>query len=349
MANFLQLHLITTYGPSCLNRDDTGRPKIAVLGGVERLRISSQSLKRAWRKSSTFKEAVDKHLGTRTRRIGDEVIAHLEGKQIDKKKAEAAAAAVTSIFRSDKKKGNGGGDDPIFLFSKAEFNRALDAAEAFAEGKIKAIAAGDILLAEDTAVDIAMWGRMLAASPDYNREAAVQVAHAITTHRVMVEDDYFSAVDDLGDAGSEEGLGAAHIGVREFGAGTFYIYICVDRELLRRNLSGNADLAAMALEALVRAAAMVSPSGHQASYASRAYASYVLAETGNQQPRSLVGAFTRPVTGQDQIGDSVKRLTTFRGVLDATYGQCWTSSAILDASAEKPAGSLSDIVMLARG
>src|SRR5262249_42713875 len=129
MTDFLQLHLITTYGPSCLNRDDTGRPKVAVLGGVERLRISSQSLKRAWRKSPTFKEAVDNPLGTRTRRIGDEVIAHLEGKQIDKKKAEAAAAAVTSIFRSEKKKkNNGNGDDPIFLFSKAEFNRALDAA-----------------------------------------------------------------------------------------------------------------------------------------------------------------------------------------------------------------------------
>jgi CRISPR system Cascade subunit CasC len=158
MADFLQLHLITTYGPSCLNRDDTERPKVAVLSGAERLRISSQSLKRAWRKSSTFKEAVDKHLGTRTRRIGDEVIAHLTNKQIDRKKAEAAAAAVTGIFRSEKKKGNSGGNDPIFLFSQAEFNRALDAAEAFATGKIKAIAAGDILLAQDTAVDIAMVG-----------------------------------------------------------------------------------------------------------------------------------------------------------------------------------------------
>jgi CRISPR system Cascade subunit CasC len=190
---------------------------------------------------------------------------------------------------------------------------------------------------------------MLAASPDYNREAAVQVGHAITTHRVIVEDDYFSAVDDLGQAGSEEGLGAAHIGVREFGAGTFYIYLSVDREMLRHNLSSNADLAATALAALVKAVATVSPSGHQASYASRAYASYVLAETGNQQPRSLVGAFTRPVTGQDQIGDSINHLTTFRAALDATYGQCWTASAILDASREKPAGSLSDVIMLARG
>ena len=82
MADFLQLHLITSYGPACLNRDDTGRPKTAVIGGVERLRISSQSLKRAWRTSDVMQQALADHMGKRTKRIGEEIMNHLVGKGV---------------------------------------------------------------------------------------------------------------------------------------------------------------------------------------------------------------------------------------------------------------------------
>jgi CRISPR system Cascade subunit CasC len=67
-----------------------------------------------------------------------------------------------------------------------------------------------LLRKEHTAVDIAMFGRMLASSPLYNTEAAVQVSHAITVHKVAVEDDYFTAVDDLNNG--DDNSGAAHIG-----------------------------------------------------------------------------------------------------------------------------------------
>ena len=70
MADFLQLHLLTAYGPSNLNRDDTGRPKSVVFGGVPRLRISSQSLKRAWRTSAVFAGKLDAYLADRTQRLG---------------------------------------------------------------------------------------------------------------------------------------------------------------------------------------------------------------------------------------------------------------------------------------
>ena len=43
MTQFIQLHLLTSYAPSNLNRDDMGQPKTAKLGGVTRLRISSSS------------------------------------------------------------------------------------------------------------------------------------------------------------------------------------------------------------------------------------------------------------------------------------------------------------------
>ena len=70
MNRFMQLHLLTSYPPSNLNRDDLGRPKTAEMGGATRLRISSQSLKRAWRTSQVFEEAAKGHVGTRTKEMG---------------------------------------------------------------------------------------------------------------------------------------------------------------------------------------------------------------------------------------------------------------------------------------
>ena len=73
MSEFIQLHLLTNYAPSNLNRDDLGRPKTAKMGGVDRLRISSQSLKRAWRTSEVFEKAKVGQLGIRTKKFGLEV------------------------------------------------------------------------------------------------------------------------------------------------------------------------------------------------------------------------------------------------------------------------------------
>ena len=58
MSRFLQLHLLTFFPPANLNRDDLGRPKTAIVGGVTRLRLSSQALKRAWRTSDLFSTAL---------------------------------------------------------------------------------------------------------------------------------------------------------------------------------------------------------------------------------------------------------------------------------------------------
>ena len=63
MTTFIQLHLLTAYPAANLNRDDTGAPKTVVLGGATRLRVSSQSLKRAWRTSALFEQALAGHIG----------------------------------------------------------------------------------------------------------------------------------------------------------------------------------------------------------------------------------------------------------------------------------------------
>lgn len=321
MSRFLQLHLLTFYPPANLNRDDTGRPKTAMIGGALRLRLSSQSLKRAWRTSDDFKSALDGHRGERTQRLGEVIRDHLISRGTDEAKATKIAREIVPVFgkvkaETDK---NSTRTEQLAFISSEERADALKMAERAAGGEKIEATAEALLRQKDTAADIAMFGRMLADNPSYNREAAVQVAHAITTHKVAVEDDYYVAVDDL--KTSAEDAGAGFLGEAGFAAGLFYLYICVDTALLKRNLSDE-GLAATALSALVRAAATVAPTGKQASFASRARANYVMVEAGNQTPRTLAGAFLKPVGGNDPMEASVKALQGLRGDMDAAYGLC---------------------------
>jgi CRISPR system Cascade subunit CasC len=202
-----------------------------------------------------------------------------------------------------------------------------------------------------------MFGRMLADSPAYNREAAVQVAHAITTHRAAVEDDYYVAVDDLKDSAEQDDAGTSFIGVQEYGAGLFYLYACVDCDLLVRNLGGDTALAQDAVAALIESATTVSPRGKQASFASRARASFALVERGPQQPRTLAAAFLKPVTPTEGNGHahgdiariSIDRLHAFREKLDAVYGDGADGMASFDVTdPDGPRGTLEEVVRFAR-
>ena len=346
MSPFLQLHFLTFYPPSNLNRDDTGRPKTATVGGASRLRISSQSLKRAWRTSSVFAERLGAHRGERTQRLGEEIERHLREKNIAQDRALAIARAIAQHFgklKPEKDKAPARTEQLAFI-GPEERAAAIALAERMAGGEKIELAAEDLLRHTDTAADIAMFGRMLADNPDFNREAAVQVAHAITTHRVTVEDDYYTAVDDLKSA--DEDAGAGFVGELGFGSGIFYLYACVDTALLARNLGGDSDLPGAACAALVEAAATVSPKGKQPSFAARSRAHYILAERGAAQPRTLAGAFIRPVEGADLAGKSTARLKEWREKLDAAYGPAAESAAELDIVAG--AGTLAAVTEFCR-
>src|SRR3954469_792459 len=178
-----------------------------------------------------------------------------------------------------------------------------------------------------------MFGRMLADDPEFNREAAVQVAHAITTHRAVVEDDYYTAVDDL--KRPSEDAGAGFVGEAGFGAGLFYLYACIDRALLVRTLGGDEDLARAGIAALVEAAATVAPRGKQASFASRARASFVMAEGGDTAPRSLAAAFLRPVGGERGAGHLAARWRRLPAAPGAAGGSRTTSPPRSSASAAR--------------
>jgi CRISPR system Cascade subunit CasC len=178
-----------------------------------------------------------------------------------------------------------------------------------------------LLRKEHSAADIALFGRMLAEDPAFNTEAAAQVAHALTVHETAVEDDFFTAVDDLNE--HQDDAGSGFLGELEFGAGLFYLYLCIDRGLLVDNLGGDAALARRTLQALTEAAAQVAPTGKQNSFASRARASYILAERGPQQPRSLSVAFLDPVTIDGEGGflnKAVAQLEEHREGFERAYG-----------------------------
>ena len=196
MSRFIQLHVLTSYPPSNLNRDDTGRPKTAVIGDCTRLRISSQSLKRAWRTSDIFETALKGHIGTRTKEMGISVYQSLSKQGVGEKNAREWAKTIASQFgklKSEKKTAN---NEDLHVEQLVHFNpeeeKAIDdlvtqlvtSATAPTEDDLK------LLRKQHSAADIAMFGRMLASSPAFNTEAAIQVAHAITVHKAAVEDDY---------------------------------------------------------------------------------------------------------------------------------------------------------------
>ncbi|MCD1630210.1 type I-E CRISPR-associated protein Cas7/Cse4/CasC [Marinobacter shengliensis] len=330
MTTFIQLHLLTSYPPANLNRDDLGRPKTARMGGSERLRVSSQSLKRHWRTSDLFQEAAAGHVGIRTKRLGVHVRQTLEAAGVKEKDAKKWAREIADVFGALKKDSE---EIEQLAHIGPEEKRAVDDLVGKLIEQNRGPEKDELMLLRKnpTAVDVALFGRMLAADPAFNVEAACQVAHAITVHQVVIEDDYFTAVDDLNSG--EEDRGAAHIGETGFAAGLFYSYICLNRDQLVANLSGDEELADRAIAALAEAAVKVAPSGKQNSFGSRAYASFVLAETGAQQPRSLSVAFLKPVEGKDQEGEAISALQKQVEQFDKAYGACAESRYTLNVPA----------------
>jgi len=353
MGRFLQLHLLTFYPPANINRDDTGRPKTAIMGGEPRLRVSSQALKRAWRTSNIFTGKFDGHLAARTQRIGLIVEQRLLNKGTEASIARKVARDIAGVFGKVKKEND---DNPTYteqlaFISPREQEAAFAVAEARAAGADNtelSKLASKILAARDTAADIAMFGRMLADNPAYNREAAVSVAHAVTTHRVVVEDDYYTAVDDL--KLPSEDAGAGFIGEAGYGSGVFYLYLVVDRALLVENLDSDRALAGTAVAALTEAAAKVGPRGKSASFASFARTSFMLAECGDAAPRTLAAAFIQPIDKlegrrNDFLGISISALTDTRKKFAAAYPDDVPAS--VSFSVPDGTGSINDIIAFA--
>ena len=328
MSTYVDIHIIQSLPPSCVNRDDSGSPKSAVYGGVRRLRVSSQSWKRATR--LYFNDLLDaKDVGVRTKRVV-EVLAERITEDAPELAGDAAALAK-KVFAATKIKlssPRGKKDAPqesgyLLFLSTSQIARLAELAIASARDG-EALDAKTIrkIFKEAHAVDIALFGRMVADDTDLNVDAACQVAHAISTHAAENEYDFFTAVDDDKSRSEEEDAGAGMMGTVEFSSATMYRYATVNVDLLRHNL-GDSEATLRALEVFVRGFCLSMPTGKQNTFANRTVPETVVVTVREDQPVSLVGAFEEAVPAQGAHGyvaRSVEALARHAATIEDNYG-----------------------------
>lgn len=331
----IQIHLLQNYAPSNLNRDDSGSPKSAVFGGQQRGRISSQCLKRGIRRSATFVDAFadEQLLAARTKRLPRLIDEALEGLGADEETRRAIVARVPEIGQESTKREKATVEELqtrqlIFIGSGEARQIAEKLLAKYREGgakswpglKIEDITR-DLGGERPRSVDIAMFGRMTTSAAFEDVAAAVQVAHAVSTNRVVNEYDYFTAVDDL--KPRSEDAGAGMIGDVEFNSSTYYKYLNIHWEQLVDNLGGDAEVAARAVLALIEAAAFAQPSGKQNSFAAQNLPDFVMVEVSQRNiPVSYANAFLTPVNGYggSLMQNSIDSLNQYAGELRAAYG-----------------------------
>lgn len=341
---FLQIHSLHSYSAALLNRDDSGLAKRLPYGDAVRTRISSQCLKRHWRTDEGFyalhgiegaEEAV------RSRDLVTKCLRQPLEDDVDAAILDAIEPAFQiAVYGKDAAKGKSnrqpllfGAPELRFLSGKfAAIARAADdakaakeAAEEFTKDKsfrdaMKVMRDGALL---PGGLISALFGRMVTSDPEANIDAPIHVAHAFTTHAAEIESDYFSVVDDL--AGPED-TGADHIGATELTSGLFYGYVVVDVRALVSNLTGapandwlmvDRAFAAEVAARLVGLIATVSPGAKLGSTAPYGYATTLLIEAGDRQPRSLAEAFRTPCEASVESAENA--LSQQLAAFDAAY------------------------------
>jgi CRISPR system Cascade subunit CasC len=319
----IELHAIQSFAPNLLNRDDTGMPKDCVFGGHRRARVSSQSWKRAIRMLMRTEQGLDHAFGIRSTRLAHEHVAQrLESGGWSAEDAERAAAAALKATGFKIKETR---SEYLLFFGPAELDRLTALCERYRDALLSdsppPAAEFKDVLGRPGAVDIALFGRMLADVPEHNVEAACQVAHAISTHRVSPEFDYYTAVDDLR---PEETQGADMIGTVAFNAACYYRYAALDVEQLTANLNGDSTLARSGARGFIDAFVRAVPSGKQATFAAHSPPSVLFGVAREHGCWSLANAFLKPVahtSDLDLVSASEQALDGHWASLTAAYGQ----------------------------
>ncbi|GAB4356618.1 MAG: type I-E CRISPR-associated protein Cas7/Cse4/CasC [Immundisolibacter sp.] len=358
IPRFLQIHFLTAYPASLLNRDDAGFAKRMPFGGAVRTRISSQCQKRHWR---TFegphslaeirgKEA----MSVRSRYIFEQIAEPLRtefgGEAVDK----MVQAITDATLGASDKNNNMEKDDkakkdrkslrtnqlivlghPEIRFLEETARKLLkEGAKPDSEGIKKVLGregqANLQAIGRGAGLDAALFGRMKTSDVLADCDAAVHVAHAFTVHGEHAETDYFTAVDDLvREIDSDAGAGAGHVNAAELTSGIYYGYVAVDVPLLISNLEGvdpgaweeaDRNLAGEVVERLVHLVASVSPGAKLGATAPYSLADFVAVEAGIGQPCTWANAFFDPVTGQDHLREkAVARLDDYLLRLDRMH------------------------------
>lgn len=302
----LTLHIVNTIPWSNLNRDDTGTPKRAVIGGALRGMLSSQSIKRAARTDYELRSC-DKSV--RSANLARMIAARAEviNPAIEEKAAlRDSKKLVSALVKNQGAKEtteSGAGEKEQGISSWLSAEEIETAAAAVANGVIAVSAAGTekpvtfVQPGKSGSLSIAAFGRMFASAPEANTQAALAVSPAIAVHKTIIETDYFSTVDDDPEATH---AGASFLGLASYTSGVFYRSITIDRAELRRNWTGfDADSAREQLSLMVHSLVYCLPSGKKNATAPYVQPLLVLAE---EQAHRVAYDFETPVQADDEGG-----------------------------------------------
>lgn len=296
---FVDINAIQTLPPSNINRDDTGSPKTAQYGGVIRARVSSQSWKKAMR-DYFYNNSEFENIGVRTLEIVKylaEEIKRLKPSLTD----EDALKLANETFKAA---GIGTKDNKakaLFFLGKSQRDALAKAAIDGEKDKKKL----QDILSSNPAIDIALFGRMVADDQNLNEDASAQVAHAISTHQVSNEYDFFTAVDDIS---KEESQGAGMLGTVEYNSSTLYRYANVAAHELLNQL-GSVEDSVGAIRLFVEAFAKSLPTGKVNTFANQTLPQAILVSIRDDRPVNLVSAFEEPVRSNDgYVEKSIKKL-----------------------------------------
>ncbi|MDH6222705.1 type I-E CRISPR-associated protein Cas7/Cse4/CasC [Streptomyces pseudovenezuelae] len=352
---FLDVHALQTVPPSNLNRDDTGAPKSAVYGGIPRARVSSQAWKRVTREYFNTEHLLDpSELGVRTKKVAEILAERITALDASVKDADALSLAAEVIEtatgskmvvperKARTAKTEEAAETPEMAAPQSKYLMFLSARQLDGLAALALEGAADITAylkdkdnkarakqIADTrhSVDIALFGRMVADSTDFNVDAAAQVAHAISVHRVDNESDYYTAVDDKN---TDAESGAGMIGTVDFNSATLYRYAAVSVHQLAANLGEGlrkdepvTTPVRRAVEAFVHAFVASLPQGKINTFGHHTLPDAVVVKLRTTRPISLVAAFEEPVvaeSGGGHLREAASRLAEYIPEVERAYG-----------------------------
>ncbi|MDD5651199.1 MAG: type I-E CRISPR-associated protein Cas7/Cse4/CasC [Candidatus Nanoarchaeia archaeon] len=345
----VEFHILQNSSVACLNRDDVGAPKTAMIGGALRARVSSQCWKRSVR--LMFHEigsGVGLTLASRTKLIGDLVKKECLNQGANEKQAEVCGLKFEQAFIGKEKKKNEnktpeevGNDDEtnntlmfispseiktiVEAFSKAQFDPDKVLVK---ERKKQPEEIAKILKKPNFSLDgqdIALFGRMVAKAASMNVEAAASFSHAISTHKVSNELDFFTALDDI--KVEKEELGSGHMGTNEFNSATYYRYVCLNLGVLYDNLSGNDDIFKKTVVAFIKSLFIAIPAARQYTMAGVSPWEYAIINLRKGQ--RLQASFEKPVKSYEEgfLLPSKKALNEYLEKKEKNYGSLFSKIA----------------------
>jgi CRISPR system Cascade subunit CasC len=346
----IEIHMLKNYPPTNLNRDDSGMPKTCLFGGVQRGRISSQCLKRSWRKSELFENEIGKeNLGIRTRQLPLLIGEKLREKGVVEDFIGVASKKLSGIGNKEgKENAKGTFTTQIAFYSQKDLEAITDVVYGFIT-KAKDIKGFEKINPKEfeekltgfrpVTLDIALFGRMITSNAFADINASMQVAHAISTNRVTMESDFFTAMDDMISGKKQDELGAAMMDDVDYDSCCYYTYASLDTDALKNNMElveNREELIKVTIPAILNTMALSNPSGKQNTFAGHSFPSSVLVECKSKKvPLSYANAFVKPAKAfgnVDLVEDSIDKLLKEVDCMCADYnlpvdGRFWFCSS----------------------